>query len=72
MVKNCSETKNISLILFFPASAADQAVDGFPVRDQDGLVLIGLAVCWGSRDAYYISLQQEQSAGKDADARARG
>lgn len=39
-------------------------MDGFPVRDSDGLVLMGLAVCWGSRDAYYVSLQQEQSTGK--------
>uniref|UniRef100_A0A4W6BKC6 DNA polymerase theta n=1 Tax=Lates calcarifer TaxID=8187 RepID=A0A4W6BKC6_LATCA len=37
--------------------------DGFPVRDSDGLVLIGLSVCWGARDSYYISLQQEQSKG---------
>ncbi|XP_029353156.1 DNA polymerase theta [Echeneis naucrates] len=37
--------------------------DGFPVRDSDGLVLIGLSVCWGARDAYYISLQQDQSKG---------
>uniref|UniRef100_A0AAQ5XZN7 DNA polymerase theta n=1 Tax=Amphiprion ocellaris TaxID=80972 RepID=A0AAQ5XZN7_AMPOC len=29
----------------------------------EGLVLIGLSVCWGARDAYYISLQQEQSRG---------
>ncbi|XP_078115890.1 DNA polymerase theta isoform X1 [Sander vitreus] len=48
------------------ASAANQELhraDGFPVRDRDGLVLIGLSVCWGARDAYYISLQQEQSQG---------
>lgn len=48
------------------ASAAHQklhSVDGFPVRDSDGLVLIGLSVCWGARDAYYMSLQQEQSKG---------
>ncbi|XP_047434513.1 DNA polymerase theta [Mugil cephalus] len=37
--------------------------NGFPVRDSEGLVLIGLAICWGARDAYYISLQQEQSKG---------
>ncbi|KAF7666225.1 hypothetical protein LDENG_00114630 [Lucifuga dentata] len=36
-------------------------VDGFPVRGSEGLVLIGLSVCWGARDAYYISLQQEQN-----------
>ncbi|XP_069022863.1 DNA polymerase theta [Embiotoca jacksoni] len=48
------------------ASAAHQKLnkaDGFPVRDSDGLVLIGVSVCWGARDAYYISLQQEQSKG---------
>uniref|UniRef100_A0A7N5ZTI1 DNA-directed DNA polymerase n=1 Tax=Anabas testudineus TaxID=64144 RepID=A0A7N5ZTI1_ANATE len=37
--------------------------DGFPVRDSDGLVIIGLSVCWGARDAYYISLQKEQNKG---------
>ncbi|XP_017263452.1 DNA polymerase theta [Kryptolebias marmoratus] len=48
------------------ASAAHQKpnpTDGFPIRDDEGLVLIGLSVCWGSRDAYYICLQQEQSKG---------
>ncbi|KAI4832773.1 hypothetical protein KUCAC02_015722 [Chaenocephalus aceratus] len=48
------------------ASAANQRLhrdDGFPIIDRDGLVLIGLSVCWGARDAYYVSLQQEQSKG---------
>ncbi|XP_053273755.1 DNA polymerase theta [Pleuronectes platessa] len=45
------------------ASAAHQKLNGFPVRNSDGLVLIGLSVCWGARDAYYISLQHEQSKG---------
>ncbi|XP_029000696.1 DNA polymerase theta [Betta splendens] len=46
------------------ASAAPQSgADGFPVKDSDGLVIIGLSVCWGARDAYYISLQKEQSKG---------
>ncbi|XP_026215033.1 DNA polymerase theta isoform X2 [Anabas testudineus] len=47
-------------------SAAHQnpnRADGFPVRDSDGLVIIGLSVCWGARDAYYISLQKEQNKG---------
>lgn len=51
------------------ASAAHQKLnraDGFPVRDSDGLVIIGLSVCWEARDAYYISLQKEQSKGTDA------
>ncbi|XP_056266313.1 DNA polymerase theta isoform X3 [Pseudoliparis swirei] len=50
-------------------SAAQQKLhgaDGFPVRESDGLVLIGLSVCWGARDAYYMSLQQEQSKGLSA------
>ncbi|XP_060940746.1 DNA polymerase theta [Limanda limanda] len=45
------------------ASAAHQKLNGFPVRNSDGLVLIGLSVCWGARDAYYVSLQQVQSKG---------
>ncbi|XP_070684106.1 DNA polymerase theta [Pempheris klunzingeri] len=47
-------------------SAAHQKLhkaNGFPVRDSDGLVLIGLSICWGARDAYYVSLQEEQSKG---------
>ncbi|KAK7929427.1 hypothetical protein WMY93_005822 [Mugilogobius chulae] len=38
-------------------------VDGFPVRTREGHVLIGLSVCWGARDAFYISLQRQQSQG---------
>ncbi|XP_034371446.1 DNA polymerase theta [Arvicanthis niloticus] len=34
--------------------------DGFPVRGSDGAVVVGLAVCWGGKDAYYLSLQKEQ------------
>ncbi|XP_052014320.1 DNA polymerase theta isoform X2 [Apodemus sylvaticus] len=34
--------------------------DGFPVRGSDGAVIVGLAVCWGGKDAYYLSLQKEQ------------
>ncbi|XP_075412465.1 DNA polymerase theta isoform X2 [Tenrec ecaudatus] len=34
--------------------------DGFPVKDYDVLV-VGLAVCWGGNDAYYFSLQKEQT-----------
>ncbi|XP_070597995.1 DNA polymerase theta isoform X2 [Erythrolamprus reginae] len=32
--------------------------DGFPVHACDDLLVVGLAVCWGRKDAYYISLQQ--------------
>lgn len=34
--------------------------DGFPVKGCDDILVTGLAVCWGGRDAYYISLQKEQ------------
>lgn len=53
--------------VFCAASAALQRADGFPVSDGDGMVLIGLAVCWGARDAYYVSLQQEQGKGENTD-----
>ncbi|XP_053712085.1 DNA polymerase theta-like isoform X2 [Synchiropus splendidus] len=48
------------------ASKAHQVLhraDGFPIRSSDGAVLVGLSVCWGGRDAYFISLQEEQSKG---------
>uniref|UniRef100_A0A8C5WQF9 DNA polymerase theta n=1 Tax=Laticauda laticaudata TaxID=8630 RepID=A0A8C5WQF9_LATLA len=32
--------------------------DGFPVHACEDLLVVGLAVCWGGKDAYYISLQQ--------------
>ncbi|XP_061494347.1 DNA polymerase theta isoform X2 [Rhineura floridana] len=33
--------------------------DGFPIRDGEDMLVVGLAVCWGGKDAYYISLQQK-------------
>ncbi|XP_010117127.1 PREDICTED: DNA polymerase theta, partial [Chlamydotis macqueenii] len=34
--------------------------DGFPVQGCNDILVVGLAVCWGGKDAYYISLQQIQ------------
>ncbi|XP_064321633.1 DNA polymerase theta isoform X1 [Phalacrocorax carbo] len=34
--------------------------DGFPVQGSEDILVVGLAVCWGGKDAYYISLQQIQ------------
>ncbi|XP_077650861.1 DNA polymerase theta isoform X1 [Urocitellus parryii] len=34
--------------------------DGFPLQGSDDILVVGLAVCWGGRDAYYVSLQKEQ------------
>ncbi|XP_043917795.1 DNA polymerase theta [Protopterus annectens] len=45
-----------------PKTLQDPAkVDGFLVSGNEDFVVIGLAVCWGGKDAYYISLQQEQN-----------
>ncbi|XP_027749930.1 DNA polymerase theta isoform X1 [Empidonax traillii] len=34
--------------------------DGFPIQGCEDILVVGLAVCWGGKDAYYISLQQIQ------------
>ncbi|KAM4683983.1 DNA polymerase theta [Amazona ochrocephala] len=31
--------------------------DGFPVQGSEDILVVGLAVCWGGKDAYYVSLQ---------------
>ncbi|XP_036379268.1 DNA polymerase theta [Megalops cyprinoides] len=36
------------------------SIDGFPVKGNEALVVIGISVCWGGKDAYFVSLQQEQ------------
>uniref|UniRef100_A0A6I8P2U6 DNA polymerase theta n=1 Tax=Ornithorhynchus anatinus TaxID=9258 RepID=A0A6I8P2U6_ORNAN len=35
--------------------------DGFPVQGSEDVSVVGLAVCWGGKDAYYLSLQRDQS-----------
>ncbi|KAM3935772.1 DNA polymerase theta [Leptodactylus fuscus] len=34
--------------------------DGLSIPGWDDVLLVGLAVCWGGKDAYYLSLQREQ------------
>ncbi|XP_075053555.1 DNA polymerase theta isoform X2 [Mixophyes fleayi] len=34
--------------------------DGLSIQGWDDVLLVGLAVCWGGKDAYYLSLQSEQ------------
>ncbi|XP_071415940.1 DNA polymerase theta isoform X1 [Pithys albifrons albifrons] len=34
--------------------------DGFPLQGCEDIMVVGLAVCWGGKDAYYISLQEVQ------------
>ncbi|KAF5906965.1 DNA polymerase theta, partial [Clarias magur] len=33
--------------------------DGFAIKGHDNLIVTGLSICWGGKDAYYISLQQK-------------
>nr|XP_055035829.1 DNA polymerase theta isoform X1 [Misgurnus anguillicaudatus] len=35
--------------------------DGFLLKGSEDLVIIGISVCWGAKDAYFVSLQQELS-----------
>ncbi|XP_078577834.1 DNA polymerase theta-like isoform X2 [Branchiostoma floridae x Branchiostoma japonicum] len=39
-------------------------VDGIPL-ESEGVVIVGVGVCWGEKDAYYISLQKH--TGQDED-----
>ncbi|MEE6473425.1 hypothetical protein FKM82_010012 [Ascaphus truei] len=34
--------------------------DGLPMQGCEDVLVVGLAVCWGGKDAYYLSLQKEQ------------
>ncbi|XP_069058813.1 DNA polymerase theta isoform X2 [Pleurodeles waltl] len=34
--------------------------DGFPIKGCEDLLVVGMAVCWGGKDAYFISLQKKQ------------
>uniref|UniRef100_A0A8C4VI48 DNA polymerase theta n=1 Tax=Gopherus evgoodei TaxID=1825980 RepID=A0A8C4VI48_9SAUR len=34
--------------------------DGFPIKGCEDILVVGLSVCWGGKDAYYVSLQQKQ------------
>ncbi|XP_061049137.1 DNA polymerase theta [Eubalaena glacialis] len=43
-----------------PSQESPIGDDGIPVKGCDGILVVGLAVCWGGRDAYYFSLQKEQ------------
>ncbi|KAG6923564.1 DNA polymerase theta, partial [Chelydra serpentina] len=34
--------------------------DGFPIKGCEDILVVGLSVCWGGKDAYYVSLQEKQ------------
>uniref|UniRef100_A0A4W4EB21 DNA polymerase theta n=1 Tax=Electrophorus electricus TaxID=8005 RepID=A0A4W4EB21_ELEEL len=33
--------------------------DGFVIKGHENLIVTGISVCWGRKDAYYVSLQNE-------------
>nr|XP_056704350.1 DNA polymerase theta [Euleptes europaea] len=43
---------------FKPEETSQHQDDGFPIEGAEGLLVVGLSVCWGGKDAYYISLQE--------------
>uniref|UniRef100_A0A8C1QZ25 DNA polymerase theta n=1 Tax=Cyprinus carpio TaxID=7962 RepID=A0A8C1QZ25_CYPCA len=44
-----------------PTTPMRKRKDGFFLKGNEDLVVIGLSVCWGAKDAYFVSLQQELS-----------
>ncbi|XP_043076751.1 DNA polymerase theta [Puntigrus tetrazona] len=44
-----------------PATPMRKRKDGFFLKGYEDLVVVGISVCWGAKDAYFLSLQQELS-----------
>uniref|UniRef100_A0A672S859 DNA polymerase theta n=1 Tax=Sinocyclocheilus grahami TaxID=75366 RepID=A0A672S859_SINGR len=44
-----------------PTTPMRKRKDGFLLKGYEDLVVIGISVCWGAKDAYFVSLQQELS-----------
>jgi len=56
---------NWYLILFFSVDATKpvpETREGFPL-EREGLCVVGLAVSWDNRDAYYVSFTHAQPTG---------
>ncbi|KFO30714.1 DNA polymerase theta [Fukomys damarensis] len=62
--RNLTSSKTVTIGGRFKQAGSPQETsvrdDTFPVQGSDDILVVGLAVCWGGRDAYYISLQKEQ------------
>lgn len=50
----------ITLLFLVRSPGQAKKDDGLPIPGWDDVLLVGLAVCWGGKDAYYLSLQREQ------------
>uniref|UniRef100_A0A4W3GYT0 DNA polymerase theta n=1 Tax=Callorhinchus milii TaxID=7868 RepID=A0A4W3GYT0_CALMI len=54
--------------IYFPAQSPARISTktcGFAMNGHKGLVVTGLCVCWGGKDAYYISLQEREESTDD-------
>uniref|UniRef100_A0A673KC66 DNA polymerase theta n=1 Tax=Sinocyclocheilus rhinocerous TaxID=307959 RepID=A0A673KC66_9TELE len=47
--------------LFEATTPMRKRKDSFLLKGYEDLVVIGISVCWGAKDAYFVSLQQELS-----------
>ncbi|XP_064452724.1 DNA polymerase theta isoform X1 [Mirounga angustirostris] len=63
-ISNLTSSKSAAIGGRFKQASSPQKTairdDGVPVKGCDDILVVGLAVCWGGRDAYYFSLQKEQ------------
>ncbi|XP_058411862.1 DNA polymerase theta isoform X1 [Diceros bicornis minor] len=63
-ISNLTSSKSATIGCRFKQVSSPQETpirdDGFPIKGCDDILVVGLAVCWGGRDAYYFSLQKEQ------------
>ncbi|XP_029113993.1 DNA polymerase theta [Scleropages formosus] len=63
--KECmSPTKSESIMLLYKCGTFISVIrtrkNGFPIKGSKGIFVVGLSVCWGGKDAYYISFQHEE------------
>ncbi|XP_063486212.1 DNA polymerase theta isoform X4 [Symphalangus syndactylus] len=63
-IRSLTSSKTANIGSRFKQASSPQEIpirdDGFPIKGCDDILVVGLAVCWGGRDAYYFSLQKEQ------------
>ncbi|XP_063662215.1 DNA polymerase theta isoform X10 [Pan troglodytes] len=63
-IRSLTSSKTATIGSRFKQASSPQEIpirdDGFPIKGCDDILVVGLAVCWGGRDAYYFSLQKEQ------------
>ncbi|KAJ7318015.1 hypothetical protein JRQ81_004177 [Phrynocephalus forsythii] len=61
--KGCLDHRSVIGANFKRSSSTLQNIqhkdDGFRISASEEILVVGLAVCWGGKDAYYISLQQK-------------